>query len=81
MDKTFIKDTASIIMQSMRKGLFTLIDNLGEVNISTFKVIDDDMVECVVTKIENGFIHYADGEVCELEALSVNEIYNIIVKL
>ena len=81
MDKTFIKDTASIIMQSMRKGLFTLIDNLGEVNISTFKVVDDNMVECVVTKIENGYVHYADGEVCEFEELSVNEVYDIIVKL
>lgn len=81
MDKTFIKDTASIIMQSMRKGLFTLIDNLGEVNISTFKIVDDNMVECVVTKIENGYVHYADGEICELDILSVNEVYDIIIKL
>lgn len=81
MDKTFIKDTASIIMEGMRKGLFILIDNLGEVNISTFKVVDDNMVECVVTKIENGYIHYADGEVCDVDTLSVNEIYDIIVKL
>ena len=81
MDTTFIKDTASIIMQSMRKGLFTLIDNLGEVNISTFKIVDDNMVECVVTKIADGCVHYADGEVCDLDVLSVNEVYDIIVKL
>ena len=65
-----------------------LIKEYGTISthIETYRLFDDDYdvpsyESCVIVKIENGNVYYDDNVCDDLDALSMNELYNIISNL
>ena len=76
------------IVGNARKELINIINSFGVVENLSIEVKRDlgDFVDyMVITKIENGFVYYEstdlfpDGLKEEIEELSVNEMYDIIM--
>lgn len=82
-----IKELAEIATAQYRDKIIDLIKECGTISthIETHRLYDDYDVpyyeSCVIVKIENGNVYYDDNVCDELETLTMDELYNIIIKL
>lgn len=83
-----IKELAEMATAQYRDKIIDLIKEYGTISthIETYRLFDDDYnvpsyESCVIVKIENGIVYYDDNVYDDLETLSMNELYDIIIKL
>lgn len=83
-----IKELAEMATAQYRDKIIGLIKEYGTISthIETYRLFDNDYNVpsyefCVIVKIENGIVYYDDNVCDELEALTMNELYNIINNL
>lgn len=83
-----IKELAEMATAQYRDKIIDLIKECGTISahIKTYRLFDDDndvpsYESCVIVKIENGNVYYDDNVYDDLDALSMNELYNIISNL
>lgn len=83
-----IKELAEMATAQYRDKIIGFIKEYGTISthIKTYRLFDNDdnvpsYESCVIVKIENGNIYYDDNVCDELEALTMNELYNIISNL
>ena len=83
-----IKELAEMATAQYRDKIIDLIKKYGTISthIETYRLFDNDYnvpsyESCVIVKIENGNVYYDDNVYDELETLTMDELYNIIIKL
>lgn len=83
-----IKELAEMATAQYRDKIIGLIKEYGTISthIETYRLFDNDCnvpsyESCVIVKIENGNVYYDDNVYDELETLTMDELYNIIIKL
>lgn len=83
-----IKELGKMATAQYRDKIIDLIKECGTINthIKTYRLFDDDYdvpsyESCVIVKIENGNVYYDDNVCDDLDALSMDELYNIIINL
>lgn len=83
-----IKELAEMATAQYRDKIIGLIKECGTISthIKTYRLFDNDYdvpsyESCVIVKIENGNVYYDDNVCDDLDALSMDELYNIIIKL
>lgn len=71
----------------LEKNIINALNNIGEIKggLETYCQFENGIVpeyiSITITKIENGIVYYDDNTHVELELLSFNELYDILVKL
>lgn len=71
----------------VRKNIINALNNIGEIKggLETYCQIENgsvpEYISITITKIENGIVYYDDNTHVELESLSFDELYDILVKL
>lgn len=88
MNTREIKELANMAVNQCRDRLIELIKNCGviDTNIKTYRLFENDndvptYETCVIIKIGDGNVYYADNVYDELEVLSMDELYNIVSNL
>lgn len=88
MSSKDIKELGKLATAQYRDKIIDLIKECGTISthIKTYRLFDDDYgvpsyEPCVIVKIENGNVYYDDNVCDDLDALSMDELYNIIIKL
>jgi hypothetical protein len=82
-----MKELADLTLCQCRDKLIELLKDYGMFDepISTYRIIESKNAlvneKCVIIGILQGEVHYGDSIVEDIEALSVNELYDIIIKL
>jgi hypothetical protein len=83
-----IKELAEMATAQYRDKIIGFIKEYGTISthIKTYRLFDNDnnvpsYESCVIVKIENGNVYYDDNVCDDLDALSMDELYNIIIKL
>lgn len=82
-----IKELADLTLCQCRDKLIELLKDYGMFDkpISTYRIIEgaNGLVidDCKVIGIMQSEVHYGDSIVEDIEVLSVNELYDIIIKL
>lgn len=83
-----IKELAEMATAQYRDKIIGLIKECGTISthIETYRLFDNDFnvpsyESCVIVKIENGNVYYDDNVYDELETFTMDELYNIIIKL
>jgi hypothetical protein len=82
-----IKELGDLALCQCRDKLIGLLKDYGMFDepISTYRVVEDVNglvnVKCVIIGILQGEVHYGDSIVEDINLLSVNELYDIIIKL
>lgn len=81
-----IKELANLTLCQCRDKLIELLKDYGMFDepISTYRIVENEnglvIDDCKVIGIMQGEVHYGDC-VEDIELLSVNELYDIIIKL
>lgn len=82
-----IKELGNMALCQCRDKLIDLLKDYGMFDkpIPTYRIVEDVNglvnVKCVVIGILQGEVHYGDSIVEDIALLSVNELYDIIIKL
>ena len=82
-----IKELADLALCQCRDKLIDLLKDYGMFDepISTYRIIEgaNGLVidDCYVIGIMQGEVHYGDSIVEDIDLLSVNELYDITIKL
>lgn len=82
-----IKELANLTLCQCRDKLIDLLKDYGMFDepISTYRVVENKNglvnEKCTIIGIMQGEVHYGDGIVDDIDVLSVNELYDIIIKL
>lgn len=82
-----IKELADLALCQCRDKLIDLLKDYGMFDkpISTYRVVENENgfvnEKCTIIGIMQGEVHYGDSIVEDIEVLSVNELYDIIIKL
>lgn len=82
-----IKELGILALSQCREKLIDMLKDYGMFDkpISTYRIVDNEdgfvNVECTIIGIMQGEVHYGDGIIDDIVALSVNELYDIIIKL
>lgn len=71
----FIKD-----FKKLRNSIIEYLSSSDWVDICipTMRVVDDSLIVCNITSIENGVVYYDDDLDDDLSFLTMNELYDII---
>lgn len=71
----------------VRKNIINALNNIGEIQggLETYCQFENgsvpEYISITIIKIENGIVYYDDNTHVELEMLSFDELYDILVKL
>lgn len=82
-----IKELGNLALCQCRDKLIGLLKDYGMFDepISTYRIVDNENgfvnEKCTIIGIMQGEVHYGDSIVEDIDALSVNELYDIIIKL
>lgn len=82
-----IKELADLALCQCRDKLIDILKDYGMFDkpISTYRIVEgaNGLVidDCYVIGIMQGEVHYGDSIVEDIDLLSVNELYDIIIKL
>lgn len=82
-----IKELADLALCQCRDKLIGLLKDYGMFDkpISTYRIVENENglvnEKCTIIGIMQGEVHYGDSIVEGIEVLSVNELYDIIIKL
>jgi hypothetical protein len=82
-----IKELGDLALCQCRDKLIGLLKDYGMFDkpISTYRIVDNENgfvnEKCTIIGIMQGEVHYGDSIVDDIEVLSVNELYDIIIKL
>ena len=82
-----IKELGDLALCQCRDKLIDLLKDYGMFDkpISTYRIVDNENgfvnEECTIIGIMQGEVHYGDSIVDDIDVLSVNELYDIIIKL
>lgn len=82
-----IKELANLTLRQCRDKLIELLKDYGMFDkpISTYRIVDNENgfvnEKCTIIGIMQGEVHYGDSIVDDIDVLSVNELYDIIIKL
>lgn len=82
-----IKELGDLALCQCRDKLIGLLKDYGMFDepISTYRIVDNENgfvnEKCTIIGIMQGEVHYGDSIVEDIDALSVNELYDIIIKL
>ena len=82
-----IKELGNLALSQCRDKLIELLKDYGMFDepISTYRIVDNENgfvnEKCTIIGIMQGEVHYGDSIVDDIDVLSVNELYDIIIKL
>lgn len=82
-----IKELGDLALRQCRDKLIELLKDYGMFDkpISTYRIVDNENgfvnEKCTIIGIMQGEVHYGDSIVDDIDVLSVNELYDIIIKL
>lgn len=82
-----IKELANLTLCQCRDKLIELLKDYGRFDkpISTYRIVENEnglvTEKCTIIGIMQDKVHYGDSIVEDIDLLSVNELYDIIIKL
>ena len=82
-----IKELGNLALSQCRDKLIGLLKDYGMFDnpISTYRIVEGENglvnKKCTIIGIMQGEVHYGDSIVDDIDVLSVNELYDIIIKL
>lgn len=82
-----MKDILISLFIDVRVKMIDYLKDYGLCNIKTFRLFDNEFgtppsyENCIITKIEGGFVYYSDNVRDDISTLTTSQLYDIIVKL